>query len=66
MRTVMAAHVERGDLPGLVTLISRGDFWPAARGLLPDAAGQDSRFSRPPGFPSAAGGLVSTAVMLNL
>nr|WP_239013986.1 serine hydrolase [Archangium violaceum] len=26
-----------------------------------DAAGQDSRFSRPPGFPSAAGGLVSTA-----
>jgi CubicO group peptidase (beta-lactamase class C family) len=26
-----------------------------------DAAGQDSRFSRPPGLPSAAGGLVSTA-----
>ncbi|WNG47867.1 beta-lactamase family protein [Archangium minus] len=26
-----------------------------------DAAGQDSRFSHPPGFPSAAGGLVSTA-----
>jgi len=26
-----------------------------------DAAGQDSQFSRPPGFPSASGGLVSTA-----
>jgi CubicO group peptidase (beta-lactamase class C family) len=26
-----------------------------------DAAGADSQFSRPPGFPSAAGGLVSTA-----
>lgn len=26
-----------------------------------DAAGRDSQFSRPPGFPSAAGGLVSTA-----
>ncbi|WP_239013909.1 serine hydrolase domain-containing protein [Archangium violaceum] len=26
-----------------------------------DAAGRDSQFSRPPGFPSASGGLVSTA-----
>lgn len=26
-----------------------------------DAGGQDSQFSRPPGFPSAAGGMVSTA-----
>ncbi|WNG57892.1 beta-lactamase family protein [Archangium gephyra] len=26
-----------------------------------DAAGQESRFSRPPGFPDSAGGLVSTA-----
>jgi CubicO group peptidase (beta-lactamase class C family) len=47
MHDVMAGHVERGDVPGMVTLISRrGDV--------------HVDWSRPPAFPSGSGGLVST------
>jgi CubicO group peptidase (beta-lactamase class C family) len=51
--------VPAGKLDRLTTCYTRN---PATGKLeLFDAAGADSQFSRPPGFPSAAGGLISTA-----
>ena len=56
MRDIMAAYVERREVPGLVTLVHKVET-----GVLEiyDEA-DDSQWSRPPAFPSNGAGLVST------